>query len=103
MQARHFRRQLRRGDLVKTFAKYAFWTVVAGLIVGSAGTIRAHAATQTEPVNVCTALRDRISLANIETALEATGLSPFAAGNYAGIVIRTQCPDMISYVTGQIV
>lgn len=82
--------------------RYLFWATVAGAVIAAPALWRANATTLNEPVNVCAALRDHISLANIESALEATGLSPTAAGGWAGLVVRTQCPDMTAYVMGQL-
>lgn len=87
---------------MKTFWQALVWGALAGLILGSAALLRAHATTLPDPVNVCAALHDGISLANIETALETTGISATAAGAYAGIVVRTQCPELIGLVMGQV-
>jgi hypothetical protein len=87
---------------VKLLWQILVWGALAGLVISSSALFRAHAATLSDPVHICAALRDHISLANIETALEATGLTPYNAGTYAGIVIKTQCPDQIGYVIGQL-
>lgn len=87
---------------MKLFWQIIVYGALAGLIIGSSALFKAHAATIADPVHICTALRDHISLANIETALEATGLTPFNAGHYAGIVVKTQCPEMTAYVIAQL-
>jgi hypothetical protein len=81
-----------------------FWAAAAAAVVTSSAwfPLVAHAGTHADPVNICGALRDGISLGNIESALESTGMGATAAGAYAGTVIRTQCPDLIGLAMGQL-
>lgn len=80
------------------------WLIVFGAILAFAVmfSIPAHSTPVLYQVDVCASLRDHISLANIETALQGWGLSEAGAGWYAGVQVRTLCPDLIGYVIGTI-
>jgi hypothetical protein len=62
----------------------------------------AQAATVDNRFDICAALRNGTSLANIETTLEARGYSAYNAGALTGITIRQQCPDQAAGVMAQI-
>lgn len=88
---------------MKTFLQYLFWILVVGLFLGSVGSLRAHATTgSVYLVNICADLRNGGSLTEVKKRLEAYGFTEETAGYYAGTVVRSQCPDLIGYVMGQL-
>jgi hypothetical protein len=81
------------------------WLSMFGILMAYAifGASHAHATPVTYPLNVCGELRAHVPVASIETELRGWGLSETAAGWYTGNAVRLLCPDMIGYVTGQLV
>jgi hypothetical protein len=62
----------------------------------------AHASMIDSRFDICSALRNGISLASIETTLEARGYTASSAGALTGTTIRQQCPDQAAGVMARL-
>ena len=74
----------------------------AAMAAGLAFAAPSQAASIDTRFDICAALRNGISLASIETNLEARGYSASNAGTITGITIRQQCPDQAARVVAQL-
>ena len=82
--------------------RWFIYPILIGVFLAGATQLRAHAATATNPINICVQLHNHVSLAQIEDQLETAGFTAAAAGRYTGEIVKAQCPDMTAAIIGQL-